>query len=60
VGDVIVVGGSIHRLGGWWILFAHANTTAPTQPTSFGVTPEYLMNARQIEIKMAQGAKPGA
>ena len=25
----------------------------------FGVTPEYLMNAQQIEIKMAQGAKPG-
>ncbi|MGB3509170.1 MAG: glutamate synthase-related protein [Microcoleaceae cyanobacterium] len=25
----------------------------------FGVTPEYLMNAKQIEIKMAQGAKPG-
>ncbi|MEM6425595.1 MAG: glutamate synthase-related protein, partial [Cyanobacteria bacterium P01_D01_bin.128] len=25
----------------------------------FGVTPEYLMNARQIEIKLAQGAKPG-
>ncbi len=25
----------------------------------FGVTPEYLMSARQIEIKMAQGAKPG-
>lgn len=25
----------------------------------FGVTPEYLMNARQVEIKMAQGAKPG-
>ncbi|MDB9529049.1 glutamate synthase-related protein [Oscillatoria sp. CS-180] len=25
----------------------------------FGVTPEYLMHARQIEIKMAQGAKPG-
>ena len=25
----------------------------------FGVTPEYLMNGRQIEIKMAQGAKPG-
>ena len=25
----------------------------------FGVTPEYLMNARQLEIKMAQGAKPG-
>ncbi|NET09021.1 MAG: glutamate synthase subunit alpha, partial [Symploca sp. SIO2B6] len=25
----------------------------------FGVTPEYLMNAEQIEIKLAQGAKPG-
>jgi glutamate synthase (ferredoxin) len=25
----------------------------------FGVTPEYLMNARQLEIKIAQGAKPG-
>ena len=25
----------------------------------FGVTPEYLMSARQIEIKLAQGAKPG-
>ena len=25
----------------------------------FGVTPEYLMSAREIEIKMAQGAKPG-
>ena len=25
----------------------------------FGVTPEYLMSARQVEIKMAQGAKPG-
>lgn len=25
----------------------------------FGVTPEYLMQAKQIEIKMAQGAKPG-
>ncbi len=25
----------------------------------FGVTPEYLMHASQIEIKMAQGAKPG-
>jgi len=25
----------------------------------FGVTPEYLMNAKQLEIKMAQGAKPG-
>ncbi|MFS8803380.1 glutamate synthase-related protein [Synechococcus sp. R55.6] len=25
----------------------------------FGVTPEYLLNAQQIEIKIAQGAKPG-
>nr|YP_009396970.1 glutamate synthase [Spyridia filamentosa]ARW66156.1 glutamate synthase [Spyridia filamentosa] len=25
----------------------------------FGVTPEYLVNARQLEIKIAQGAKPG-
>ncbi len=25
----------------------------------FGVTPEYLMNAQSIEIKIAQGAKPG-
>ncbi|OWY66655.1 glutamate synthase large subunit [cyanobacterium TDX16] len=25
----------------------------------FGVTPEYLTNAKQIEIKIAQGAKPG-
>ncbi|NJO39691.1 MAG: glutamate synthase large subunit [Cyanobacteria bacterium CRU_2_1] len=25
----------------------------------FGVTPEYLMSGRQLEIKIAQGAKPG-
>jgi glutamate synthase (NADPH/NADH) large chain len=25
----------------------------------FGVTAEYLVNADQIQIKMAQGAKPG-
>src|SRR5690606_29376458 len=25
----------------------------------FGVTPEYLMNAEVIQIKVAQGAKPG-
>ena len=25
----------------------------------FGVTAEYLTNAEEIEIKMAQGAKPG-
>lgn len=25
----------------------------------FGVTPDYLVNAKQLEIKIAQGAKPG-
>ncbi len=25
----------------------------------FGVTPEYLLNAEELQIKMAQGAKPG-
>ncbi len=25
----------------------------------FGVTPEYLINSKQLEIKIAQGAKPG-
>ncbi|KPL83361.1 glutamate synthase large subunit [Herpetosiphon geysericola] len=25
----------------------------------FGVTPSYLMNARELQIKMAQGSKPG-
>jgi glutamate synthase (ferredoxin) len=25
----------------------------------FGVTPQFLMNGKQIEIKLAQGAKPG-
>ena len=25
----------------------------------FGVTPEFLVNADQLEIKVAQGAKPG-
>ncbi len=26
----------------------------------FGVTPQFLVNADQLEIKIAQGAKPGA
>ena len=26
----------------------------------FGVTPQFLVNAEQLEIKIAQGAKPGA
>ncbi len=25
----------------------------------FGVTPEYLMSAEELQIKMAQGSKPG-
>lgn len=25
----------------------------------FGVTPQFLANAQQLEIKIAQGAKPG-
>ncbi len=25
----------------------------------FGVTPQFLANAEQLEIKIAQGAKPG-
>jgi glutamate synthase (ferredoxin) len=25
----------------------------------FGVTPQFLVNAEQLEIKIAQGAKPG-
>ncbi len=50
-------------------LFAHLSglkkgdraTSAIKQIASgrFGVTPEYLMSAKQLEIKMAQGAKPG-
>ena len=33
----------------------------PAQVASarFGVTPNYLINAEQLEIKMAQGSKPG-
>ena len=42
----------IHRL-------ALTQNNQTTHTHSFGVTPEYLMNAKQIEIKMAQGAKPG-
>ena len=26
----------------------------------FGVTPQFMVNADQLEIKIAQGAKPGA
>ena len=28
-------------------------------PVRFGVTSEYLVSAKEIQIKMAQGAKPG-
>lgn len=51
------------------VLFPHLNglqngdtaSSAIKQVASgrFGVTPEYLMSAKQLEIKIAQGAKPG-
>ena len=45
----------------------HPNEHAAHYPTTrlqvasgrFGVTPEFLVNAEQLEIKIAQGAKPG-
>jgi glutamate synthase domain-containing protein 2/glutamate synthase domain-containing protein 1/glutamate synthase domain-containing protein 3 len=39
----------------------HNRNSAIKQVASgrFGVTPEYLMSARELEIKMAQGSKPG-
>lgn len=36
-----------------------SSSTKQVAAGRFGVTPEYLMNAKQIEIKIAQGAKPG-
>ncbi len=33
--------------------------TAQVASGRFGVTPEFLVNADQLEIKIAQGAKPG-
>jgi len=36
-----------------------ASSSIKQVAAGFGVTPEYLMNAKQIEIKIAQGAKPG-
>jgi glutamate synthase domain-containing protein 2 len=35
------------------------NKTKQTKQNSFGVTSHYLANSDQIQIKMAQGAKPG-
>ena len=38
----------------------HANSAIKQVASGrFGVTPEYLVNAKEIEIKMAQGSKPG-
>ncbi|HEY0738469.1 MAG TPA: glutamate synthase large subunit [Herpetosiphonaceae bacterium] len=41
--------------------FADERNSAIKQIASgrFGVTPAYLMNARELQIKMAQGSKPG-
>jgi len=36
-----------------------ASATKQVASGRFGVTPEYLVSARQFEIKVAQGAKPG-
>jgi len=40
----------------------HLQVRAVAQVASgrFGVTPQFLVNADQLEIKIAQGAKPGA
>merc|ERR1719343_1024246 len=36
-----------------------ASATKQLASGRFGVTPHYLVNAKQLEIKIAQGAKPG-
>ncbi|MGK7925655.1 MAG: glutamate synthase-related protein [Spirulina sp.] len=36
-----------------------SSSTKQVASGRFGVTPEYLMNGKQLEIKVAQGAKPG-
>jgi len=49
------------RLGQWQPAPGDFSNSAIKQVASgrFGVTPEYLVAAEEIEIKMAQGAKPG-
>ena len=48
-------------LGGWYPRAGDDGNSAIKQVASgrFGVTAEYLVSAREIEIKMAQGSKPG-
>ncbi|GIX47653.1 MAG: glutamate synthase [Candidatus Tectimicrobiota bacterium] len=47
----------------WWHPFPNGDSAASKikQVASgrFGVTPEYLVRAEELEIKMAQGSKPG-
>ncbi len=47
--------------GGWYPRAGDDANSAIKQVASarFGVTAEYLVSAREIEIKMAQGSKPG-
>ena len=47
--------------GGWFPHRGDRGTSRIKQIASgrFGVTPEYLVSADELEIKMAQGAKPG-
>jgi glutamate synthase (ferredoxin) len=47
--------------GGWFPKRGDHGNSAIKQVASgrFGVTAEYLVSAREIEIKMAQGSKPG-
>jgi glutamate synthase (ferredoxin) len=71
-GGDAAVGGSLQaRLGGGTALAAEPAIEAPAVHVSlnnkikqiasgrFGVTAEYLVHAEEIEIKVAQGAKPG-
>ncbi len=47
----------------WWYPLANGDSPASkikqVASARFGVTPEYLVRAEQLEIKMAQGSKPG-
>jgi hypothetical protein len=49
-----MVSSSMFRSGRRFAALAHHRCLA-----RFGVTAEYLVNADQLQIKMAQGAKPG-
>jgi glutamate synthase domain-containing protein 2/glutamate synthase domain-containing protein 1/glutamate synthase domain-containing protein 3 len=47
----------------WWAVDENGDSansaTKQVASARFGVTPEYLARARELEIKMAQGSKPG-